>query len=168
MNTPHKCVVFGFIPHKVKAVVTGMVIVPVGLPAIVEETHPYRVKTIVNNMDVLPEYLPVASAAVREGSTQVEPADTAQAAGTEEGHTAPVKKVIELSDSFADHILNFEDKDKKPDMNDKIDAPAAPTQPKVASEEKIDTSFRPDQSKRHKRKVKLSGAWSVDVHLRHV
>jgi hypothetical protein len=58
---------------------------------------------------------------------------------------------------------------EKPDTTEKLDilelTPAASTQSNVASEEEMDTSFRPAQSKRDKRKVKLSRAWSVDVHL---
>jgi hypothetical protein len=52
---------------------------------------------------------------------------------------------------------------EKPDTTEP--APAA-AQSNVASEEKMDTSFLSAQSKEGQGKVKLSGAWSVDVLLR--
>jgi hypothetical protein len=111
-------------------------------PAVMEETHPDRVKAIVTTMAVLPEDPP----APKPMTTAL---PTTSVLRPWVGHCVPAPTVMS--------------KEEKPALEAAPEAP--PTQSNMASEEEMDTSVQPAQSRGQKGKVKLSRAWTVDVHL---
>ena len=120
---------------------------------------PHKVKDVVTAMAILQAGLPVdppAPAVVEETHPhRVKAIVTTMAVLPEDlpvDSSAPKPKTTALPRSL-----------QKPALETAPGAP--PPQSNMASEEKMDTSVQPAQSKGHKGEVKFSKAWSVDVHL---